>query len=96
MIPLLVLLAVAPLEDAPLAAERRGKAFWTALAKDCAVPAGELAAGLVNEAVSLLGSPDSEWRDDVGYSVVASCVYRKKLLTPDERRALVVLLSQNL
>ena len=53
------------------------------------MPAGESAAGLVREAVSLLGSPDSEWRDDVGYGVVASCVYRKKLLRPEERRALV-------
>jgi uncharacterized protein DUF2785 len=101
MIPLLVVLAAAPLETvpldtAPLAAERRGKPFWKTLAAECAVPAGESAAGLVNEAVSLLGSPDSEWRDDVGYSVVASCVYRKKLLTPDERRALVARLSQNL
>ena len=97
MIPLLVVLAAAPLDDsAPLAAERRGKAFWKTLAAECAVPAGESAAGLVNEAVSLVGSPDSEWRDDVGYSVVATCVYRKKRLEPEERRALVALLSENL
>ncbi len=96
MIPLLVVLAAAPLDTDPLAAERRGKAFWKTLAAECAVPAGESAAGLVNEAVSLLGSPDSEWRDDVGYSVVATCVYRKKRLEPEERRALVTLLSANL
>jgi len=101
MIPLLVVLAAAPLAAAPLdtapsAAERRGKAFWKALTAECAVPVGESAAGLVNEAVSLLGSPDSEWRDDVGYSVVATCVYRKKLLNPEERRALVSQLSANL
>ena len=96
MIALLVVLATAPLDTAPLAAERRGKAFWKTLAAECAVPAGESAAGLVNEAVSLLGSPDSEWRDDVGYSVVATCVYRKKRLEPAERRALVTLLSENL
>ena len=96
MIPLLVVLAAVPLDAAPLAAERRGKAFWKTLAAECAVPAGESAAGLVNEAVSLLGSPDSEWRDDVGYSVVATCVYRKKRLEPEERRALVTLLSENL
>ena len=93
---LLVILAAAPLDSAPLAAERRGKAFWKTLAAECAVPAGESAAGLVNEAVSLVGSPDSEWRDDVGYSVVATCVYRKKRLDPEERRALVTLLSENL
>lgn len=49
------------------AAEGRGKAFWLALAQDCAIPAGESAAQLLHEAVSLLGSRDSQWRDDVGY-----------------------------
>jgi len=87
--------AVAPVTEV-LAAERRGKAFWKQLAAECEVPAGESAFGLVQEAVSLLGSPDSEWRDDVGYGVVASCVYRKKLLQPQERRALVAELSANL
>jgi hypothetical protein len=97
MIPLLVLaLAGVPAPEAPLAAERRGKEFWKALAAECAVPAGESAFGLVREAVSLLGSPDSEWRDDVGYGVVASCVYRKKRLQPEERRTLVAELSANL
>jgi hypothetical protein len=80
----------------PPAAEARGRPFWLALAKTCAVPAGESAFGLVGEAVSLLGSPDTEWRDDVGYGVVASCVYRKKLLKPEERRALGARLSANL
>ncbi len=97
MIPLLVVaLAGLQAQEASLAAERRGKPFWKALAAECAVPAGESAAGLVHEAVSLLGSPDSEWRDDVGYGVVASCVYRKKLLRPEERRALTAELSANL
>jgi hypothetical protein len=80
----------------PLAVESRGKGFWTALAADCAVPPGESAFGLVREAVSLLGSPDTEWRDDVGYGVVAACVYQKKLLKPVERRGLVAGLSANL
>jgi len=96
MIPLLVLLAVAPPEDTPLAAERRGKAFWTALAKDCAVPPGETAAGLVSEAASLLGSPDSEWRDAIGYDVVVACAYKKRLLSAEERRALTSRLRANL
>ena len=80
----------------PPAAEARGKPFWLALARDCAVPAGESAFGLVSEAVGLLGSPDTVWRDDVGYGVVAACVYQKKALTPEERRALVAQLSANL
>ena len=41
----------------PPSAEQRGKPFWTALAKDCAVPAGETAFGLVSEAVSLPRPP---------------------------------------
>jgi hypothetical protein len=96
VIPLLVVLAAAPLDTPPLAAERRGKAFWTTLAAECAVPPGETAAGLVNEVVALTASPDSEWRDAVGYDVFASCVYSKKRLEPGERRGLVTLLSQNL
>jgi len=78
------------------AAGSRGKPFWLALARDCAVPAGESAFGLVSEAVALLGSPDTVWRDDVGYGVVAACAYQKKTLTPEERRALVARLSANL
>ena len=50
----------------------------------------------MTQAVSLLGSPDTEWRDDVGYGVVASCVYQKKLLSAEERRELVSRLSGNL
>jgi hypothetical protein len=80
----------------PPSAEKRGKPFWLALARDCTVPAGETAFGLVDEAVSFLGSPDTEWRDDVGYGVVASCVCQKKRLTPGERRELVARLSDNL
>jgi hypothetical protein len=75
---------------------KRGKPFWLALARECNVPASESAAGLVGEAVSLLGSPDTEWRDDVGYGVVASCVYQKRLLRPEDRRQLVARLSANL
>ncbi len=76
--------------------ETRGKPFWTALAKDCTVPAGESAFSLVSEAVGFLSSPDTEWRDDVGYGVIAACVYEKKVLKPEERRALVARLSENL
>jgi len=80
----------------PPSAEERGKPFWLALAGDCTVPAGESAFGLVGEAVSFLGSPDTEWRDDVGYGVVAACVYQKKLLKREERRELVGRLSDDL
>jgi hypothetical protein len=76
--------------------EHRGLPFWSALARTCSVPEGESAAGLVNEAVGFLGSPDSRWRDDVGYGVVARCIYVEKRLSPAERRALKDRLVANL
>jgi len=88
--------AAAPAARAQPPAAGRGLPFWTALAKECDVPAGESAAGLVSEAVSLLGSPDPRWRDDVGYGVVAACVYQKRRLTAEDRRSLVATLSANL
>ena len=97
MLTLLAIPAASPaLSDPPPPAQRRGKAFWLALARDCTVPAGDSALSLVSEAVSFLGSPDTEWRDDVGYAVVVSCVYQKKRLKPEERRRIVVHLSDNL
>jgi hypothetical protein len=93
---LTIVLSVSPAPAEPPAGETRGKAFWLELAKDCRVPAGESAFGLVNEAVSFLGSPDTEWRDDVGFGVVASCVYQEKRLNAGERRELVARLSGNL
>ena len=75
---------------------QRAQSFWLAVARDCEVPPGETAFGLVSEAVGKLGSPDPVWRDDIGYGVVVSCVYRKELLSGEERRALVQRLSGNL
>jgi len=88
--------AVAQPAEMAARARSRGLAFWTALAKDCEVPAGETAGALVGEAVSLLGSSDTRWRDDVGYGVVASCVYQKHRLSPVQRRVLVERLTANL
>jgi hypothetical protein len=82
--------------DAVATGQGRGLRFWTAFAKDCAVPPGETAFGLVRETVSFLGSTDSAWRDDVGYSVLASCAYEKRALEPAQRRALVAELLPNL
>jgi hypothetical protein len=90
------LLCVSGAAPEPSPAERRGEAFWKVLVADCAVPEGESAFGLVGEAVALLGHPDSFWRDDVGYGVVASCVYRKRLLKAEERRTIGARLSGNL
>jgi hypothetical protein len=74
----------------------RSQSFWLALAKDCTVPAGESAADLVGEAIGLLGSPDPIWRDDVGYGVIVSCVYQKKLLDAGQRREIIDTLTGNL
>lgn len=63
LVPTIPVAASLAIARAP-AAEGRGKPFWLALAQDRAVPAGESAFGLVSEAVSLLGSADTEWRDD--------------------------------
>lgn len=93
LLPLVLALALGTDPPPP---QRRGEEFWKALARECVVPPGEEAFGLVSEAVSLLGHPDGFWRDDVGYGVVAACVYRKNVLTPTERRALVETLSANL
>ena len=84
------------LADELSTAERRGKAFWLELARNCAIQPGESAAHLMNEAVSLLGSRDPQWRDDVGYGVVAACVYQSRRLAPAERRTLIHTLTTNL
>ena len=93
------LLLSGPVGAAADAANRLAKddpAFWRALVPDCTVPTGESAAGLVQEAIGHLGSPDPVWRDDIGYGVVAACVYRGQKLDANERRALVDALSANL
>jgi len=77
-------------------AASRDKAFWLELAKECTIPPGESAAALVNEAVGFLGSPDPVWRDDIGFGVVASCVYQQRRLNATERQQLVARLSGNL
>jgi hypothetical protein len=96
LLGLMLIAGTAAAQGQPATGSGRGLPFWTALAKDCAVPAGETAAGLVREAVAFLGSPDTAWRDDVGYGVVVTCVYEKRALEPDDRRALVATLVANL
>jgi len=96
---LCALLLSGPVAAAPDAAKGLAKddpAFWLALVPDCVVPPDESAADLVREATGYLGSPDPVWRDDIGYGVVAACVYRAQKLEADERRALVDTLSSNL
>ncbi len=95
MIAMLVL-AAALGQEPFTSAEKRGKPFWRDVARECDVPPWTTPFGLVSEAATLLGSTDSEWRDDIGYGVVAACVYKKQRLGSGERRALAELLSPNL
>jgi hypothetical protein len=48
----MVVLCVTAALAQPPSAEQRGKPFWLALARECTVPAGESAFGLVSEALS--------------------------------------------
>lgn len=81
--------------DAPRAVGR-GMAFWKPVIESCEVPTGQSAAALVGEALELLGHPDPAWRDEVGYGVVAACVYGRRALGPAERREVVARLTANL
>jgi hypothetical protein len=83
-------------QEEPSTAEKRGKPFWRDVARYCDVPPWATPGGLVNEAITLLGSTDPEWRDDIGYGVLAACVAGSQRLTPPERRALFEPLAQNL
>jgi Protein of unknown function (DUF2785) len=74
----------------------RDRSFWLALTQDCTVPADQTAAELVREAIGLLGSPDPTWRDDVGYGVIVSCVYQKRLLDAGQRLEIIDTLRGNL
>jgi hypothetical protein len=93
---LLLTIALDGDQETPSSAEKRGKPFWREVARECDIPPWATPSGLVNEAVTLLGSTDPEWRDDVGYGVVSACVYRKQRLGAAERRSLVEPLSLNL
>ena len=58
---------------------------------------GVARSALASEAVGLLGSPDSVWRDDIGYGARGpACVHQKKALTAQERRELIARVSANL
>jgi hypothetical protein len=93
---LLLTIALEGDQETPSSAAERGKPFWREVARECDIPPWATPSGLVHEAVTLLGSTDPEWRDDVGYGVVSACVYRKQRLGAAERRSLVEPLSLNL
>jgi Protein of unknown function (DUF2785) len=70
--------------------------FWVALrSSGFKLPPGEPALPLALEAAGLLGSTDSELRDDIAYEALETWVYRKELLNPTELGRLRMALSAN-
>lgn len=73
------------------------KAFWQGVAaNNFAVPEGYTASKLLPELLNLLGSPDQELRDDIGYTALAYWTVRDKHYSPDEIRRMIKHLTENL
>src|SRR5690349_14772726 len=72
------------------------KAFWQSILEaDGAVPAGHTVAELTPELLALLGSTDSQLRDGVGYTLLATWLARQQY-TPAEVWAMAERLATNL
>ena len=72
------------------------KGFWQAIVDtDFAVPNGESLPALTRELLSLLGSTDVELRDTYAYPILGAWLHRGEY-SPDEMRALVAQLAENL
>jgi hypothetical protein len=64
-------------------------AFWSAIREhNFAVPAHELAGALALELADLAAETDPALRDNCGYEILATWIYRKDLLTGEELKAL--------
>lgn len=73
------------------------KEFWQAIIKNGYTPPERTSVpDLARSLVALLGSPDPEFRDEIGYSTLTSWIYQKRLLSPDDLRPLVAELLGNL
>jgi hypothetical protein len=72
------------------------RAFWVALrASGFTLPQGASALPVALEAAALLGSPDSELRDDIAYSAIETWVYRQQRLDAAELERLRSTLAAN-
>jgi Protein of unknown function (DUF2785) len=70
--------------------------FWVTLrSSNFSLPPGEPALPLALEAAALLGSTDSELRDDIAYEALETWVYREQRLNPTELGRLRMVLSAN-
>jgi hypothetical protein len=73
------------------------RAFWLAIVQGkYEVPAGEDPFKLLTEMNTLVGSTDPVLRDDVAYSSAARWIYRKRLLTAPQQKALLTTWLDNL
>jgi uncharacterized protein DUF2785 len=72
-------------------------AFWRDIkARDFAVPEGKTPGPLLLEACDLLGSPDPELRDQLGYEIAEAWIYRRKTVSDSDLRPVIALLERNL
>lgn len=72
------------------------RAYWVALrSSGFALPPGESALPFALEAAELLGSTDSELRDDIAYEAIETWAYRQQRLTGAELDRLRTTLSAN-
>ena len=83
-------IALIALTTSPLAAEQHSKEYWRDLVnkKSPAPPADQLPA-MLTELSGYLGSTDPELRDDIAYTVLSSWIYRQKIVSVEQRRALM-------
>jgi hypothetical protein len=71
--------------------------FWRTIARNhYAPPPGSDPAQLATELLDALSSPDPEWRDEIGYSTLASWIYQQRVLGADALRAISERLVANL
>ncbi len=76
---------------------QHSREFWrTVIQHDAVPPAGTSIEALSHELSDMLASPDPEWRDDTAYTLLASWIYRKRLIEPDTLRALMAEWTSNL
>ena len=79
------------------AAPAHDAAFWRAVkANDFAVPPGASPGSLLLDACDLLGSPDPELRDRLGYEIAEAWILRRKTVSDADLRPVIALLEKNL
>jgi len=75
----------------------RNKAYWQGvITNEFKPPAGVPLLILLGELNTMLGSPDPELRDDIAYSVLATWIYRQRIVPVGERMRLLRSWQDNL